>query len=269
MADRWAAIRLPMQQWQAPAELAAAVKAAWATHGEALITGPGTQFWREASNGADFALLLGAEAVRLADCDPPDVELRYRGHIVAVEVVEALQVGRRRGEEYAAEERIKAALRSGDPILPRDRAHARRVGLRTRSEAEQRAARRLRFGMELNEDERRILASLLADTDADDLVWEAPESELTEPDKTKVMCALARAARSKASRRYDPAFWLLIYLNPGFTFLSPDDVHALFAEGTDCAKDAFTEVWVLWNSSTYQAWRDGRRGNIVVHRPAA
>ncbi|HEV7267709.1 MAG TPA: hypothetical protein VGN83_22810 [Falsiroseomonas sp.] len=264
MARDWSALKDAMRQWQQPSEFREMVEAAHRAHGSILITDSDTKFWREAQNGADLALLLRAEGLRLGD-DPPDVELRLAGdpNPKKIEVVEALPSSRKRDAEYKQDARIVHALRSGTPILPKDLERARLLYVpELRSDDEKRAALGLRGGRELTEQDRAALAPLFAGTPPKNLVWDIAETDC--PGEQAVRESMVRNARNKAAKGYDRSYWLLIYLNPGFSSLSEDEIEALLATATEPARDAFAEVWVLWEKDAFQVWQAGRRGFRVL-----
>lgn len=61
---------------------------------------PGLQFFREAVNAADFAMALGCDLVRLGEEDQsPDFEISKAGVVKGYELTEAMEEGRRRGDE--------------------------------------------------------------------------------------------------------------------------------------------------------------------------
>lgn len=69
--------------------------------------------------------------------------------------------------------------------------------------------------------------------------------------------AIRCAAIAKVEKRYAGVANLLVYLNiPSFGARQAETVGS-FAECTAPAKDAFTEIWVLWNDRAYPVWRHG------------
>ena len=71
-----------------------------------------TQFWREMHVGMSCAALMHAEAIRLGD-DPPDVMLRCQGREIGLEIVDAMPLDRRRGDEFNTLGDLDAA---GEPL---------------------------------------------------------------------------------------------------------------------------------------------------------
>ena len=67
-----------------------------------VVTKPEFKFWREAANASAFASLIGARLVRLHDGERPDFAVNRDGLWEQFELTEALQPGRRRGDEYKA-----------------------------------------------------------------------------------------------------------------------------------------------------------------------
>lgn len=68
---------------------------------------------------------------------------------------------------------------------------------------------------------------------------------------------LRRVATSKAAKGYDPNVGLIIYLNlMEYGFMSRE-IEAAMQPCTAPAKDAFREVWVLWQKIAYPLWRQG------------
>ena len=71
--------------------------------------------------------------------------------------------------------------------------------------------------------------------------------------------AIKRACESKAAKRYTKKVGLLVLLNiPSFGARQEETV-ASFPDSTAPAKDAFTEVWVLWNNRAHLVWQAGQR----------
>jgi hypothetical protein len=262
-------LKQSMRVWQRPAELKVKLDAAWASYGASLITGRDTQFWRETTNGAEFAELVGAQAVRLGS-DPPDIELLLDGQVRQVEVVEALRGGRRRDQEYRQDARIEQALRGGEPIRATDRQRAGLVALPpARNEVERGATATLAAGVELTPEQALIVAQLLAERSPDTFLW-WPEPDELHLDEGKVArAALAGAAKTKAAKGYNPNFWLLVYLNPGMIFESSELVEGMLVEASEPARHAFSQVWVLWRGSAFQTWQAGERGRVTLRRADA
>lgn len=70
--------------------------------------------------------------------------------------------------------------------------------------------------------------------------------------------AIRARCMAKAAKRYDGRAALLIYLNISDFGTRHQEIVKSFPEATAPAKDAFTEVWVLWKARVYPVWRDGR-----------
>lgn len=68
---------------------------------------------------------------------------------------------------------------------------------------------------------------------------------------------LRDAAAKKANKDYEPGISLLIYLNLGEYGIRQKEIEAAMRPATACAKDAFLEVWVLWEGGAYLVWRLG------------
>ena len=87
-------------KWQTPTDLLAKVEEAGLTMGwEFVRGGDKSKYLREAWVLARGAALLGGSHVRLSQIDPPDGYLMIDNKVVAIEVTELIQKGRRRGDE--------------------------------------------------------------------------------------------------------------------------------------------------------------------------
>jgi hypothetical protein len=72
-------------------------------HSTAYFTDPRLQWLRDAWIADSFARAIGAHQVRLPEEPWPDFQIRYSdGAIVQYEATEAMQPGRKRGDEYRA-----------------------------------------------------------------------------------------------------------------------------------------------------------------------
>lgn len=97
-----------LREWRRINDFAAELDRIQAEHGDRAIEAPGLGFYRDAWIGVRCAQATGAVRVRLG-ADPPDIELGYPdGREMALEAVEALRAGRRRGDEIR-EDRAKEA----------------------------------------------------------------------------------------------------------------------------------------------------------------
>ena len=72
------------------------------------------------------------------------------------------------------------------------------------------------------------------------------------PDAIRARCL------AKAAKRYGGRAALLIYLNISDFGTRHKEIEECFPWATAPAKDAFTEVWILWKGRIYRVWRDGR-----------
>jgi len=89
---------------------------------------------------------------------------------------------------------------------------------------------------------------------------EREEAELDEGWQSRAAMApemLRRAATSKATKGYDPDVGLIIHLNLMEYGFKGREIEAAMQACTAPAKDAFREVWVLWQQITYPLWRHG------------
>lgn len=68
---------------------------------------------------------------------------------------------------------------------------------------------------------------------------------------------LEHAATSKAAKGYDPDIGLIILLNLTEHGFMRREIEAAMQPRTACAKDAFREVWVLWQGAVYPVWHCG------------
>lgn len=69
---------------------------------------------------------------------------------------------------------------------------------------------------------------------------------------------LRRAAIAKAAKGYDLDNGLIIHLNLMEHGFKAREVEAAMQPCTAAAKDAFREVWVLWQNAAYPLWRNGK-----------
>jgi len=73
--------------------------------------------------------------------------------------------------------------------------------------------------------------------------------------------------RAKVQKRYGGRAGLLIYLNWSDFGARHAEVEQSLLPATRIAKDAFTEVWVLWETQLYQTWRAGKAAKTVKDAP--
>jgi len=71
--------------------------------------------------------------------------------------------------------------------------------------------------------------------------------------------AIRRACESKAGKHYTKKVGLLVLLNIPSFGARQEETMASFPDSTAPAKDAFSEVWVLWNNRAYPVWNAGQR----------
>jgi hypothetical protein len=71
--------------------------------------------------------------------------------------------------------------------------------------------------------------------------------------------AIKQACESKAGKRYTKKVGLLVLLNIPSFGARQEETLASFSDSTAPAKDAFSEVWVLWNNRAYPVWNAGQR----------
>jgi hypothetical protein len=55
---------------------------------------------------------------------------------------------------------------------------------------------------------------------------------------------------------------LLIYLNIAEYGTMQKKIEGAMADATTVAKDAFSQVWVLWKSQLYLVWNNGERATL-------
>lgn len=80
----------------------------------------------------------------------------------------------------------------------------------------------------------------------------------------QVPAALEVAAELKAKKGYPKSARLVIYLNIGEYGIRQKEIEAAMAASTASAKDAFSQVWVLWKRRMYLVWNDAERTALVV-----
>ena len=68
---------------------------------------------------------------------------------------------------------------------------------------------------------------------------------------------LRAACERKAAKRYSGVAGLIIYLNFTEYGFRHREVANTFVPATSPAKDAFSEVWILWNDHGYLCWKNG------------
>ncbi len=78
---------------------------------------------------------------------------------------------------------------------------------------------------------------------------------------------LRAAAFKKAKKQYPSGTSLVIYLNGSEYGTMRDEIVAAIVPGTEPAKDNFKEIWVLWDSRAYLAWRNGKPLPHMLHPP--
>ena len=71
--------------------------------------------------------------------------------------------------------------------------------------------------------------------------------------------SIRRACERKATKRYTQKVGLLVLLNIPSFGAHQEETIASFPDSTAVAKDAFSEVWVLWNNRAYAVWAAGER----------
>jgi hypothetical protein len=74
----------------------------------------------------------------------------------------------------------------------------------------------------------------------------------------QVPARLKDAAERKAAKRYPVSASLLIYLNINEYGIRQAEIEACFGPTTDCARDAFKSVWILWKQRAYEVWPGDR-----------
>ena len=92
-----------LTKWRLPADFAARVdELNRNVPSHELLRSPNFNFLTEALALAEFLKLHPVEEVRLADLNAqhPDAYVRIGGEVIELEITEALNIGRRRGEEY-------------------------------------------------------------------------------------------------------------------------------------------------------------------------
>ncbi len=73
--------------------------------------------------------------------------------------------------------------------------------------------------------------------------------------------------RAKLAKHYSGRAGLLIYLNWSEFGARHAEIEKSFLAATAIAKNAFSEVWVLWKARLYRTWRDGEAAKIVKNAP--
>lgn len=76
--------------------------------------------------------------------------------------------------------------------------------------------------------------------------------------------ALRRAAAAKAGKGYPKTAGLVIYLNLSEYGWKRKEIEAVMHEATSPAKDAFREVWVLWDGRVYSVWNKSERAEASL-----
>jgi hypothetical protein len=69
---------------------------------------------------------------------------------------------------------------------------------------------------------------------------------------------LSASAAKKVRKDYDPSWGLVVLLNPSCAQSEISKIEAILSTATECAKDTFSEVWVLWKNRLYQTWQNGQ-----------
>jgi hypothetical protein len=80
----------------------------------------------------------------------------------------------------------------------------------------------------------------------------------------RVPTALRRAAAAKASKHYPKSAGLVIYLNIGDYGWKRKEIEAVLHGETSAAKDAFRDVWVLWDGRLYWVWDQSERAEAFL-----
>ena len=78
---------------------------------------------------------------------------------------------------------------------------------------------------------------------------------------------IKRRCRAKAKKFYAGRAGLLVYLNWSDYGARRAEIEGCFIGATAPAKNAFTEVWVLWGARLYRTWRDGNKAELVLNAP--
>jgi ribosomal protein L39E len=73
--------------------------------------------------------------------------------------------------------------------------------------------------------------------------------------------------RAKVDKHYPPTAGLLVYLNWGDYGTRHAEIEQSFLTATAIAKDAFTEVWVLWKARLYRTWSGGQAAALTKGAP--
>lgn len=68
---------------------------------------------------------------------------------------------------------------------------------------------------------------------------------------------MATVVGKKLSKKYDTATNLIIYVNLGCYGAYVDEGVPILREQTRAAKDAFQEIFVLWEGIVYSFWKAG------------
>jgi len=68
--------------------------------------------------------------------------------------------------------------------------------------------------------------------------------------------------KAKVEKHYSGRATLLIYLNWS-DFGWHNEIAHTFLDATSPAKDAFTEIWILWKTGIHRTWRDGIADPLV------
>jgi hypothetical protein len=101
-----------------PDEMERLVDEIKSTIGEYFHVQSGLTFVREAWVACRFAQARGADLVRLLRIDPPDCELIFKDRRERFEIVEAIELERRRSDEYNRD--IKRRERGEEPLFEND-----------------------------------------------------------------------------------------------------------------------------------------------------
>lgn len=76
--------------------------------------------------------------------------------------------------------------------------------------------------------------------------------------------ALRLAAKAKAKKGYPRSARLVIYLNIGEYDIRHNEIEAAMPDSTVSAREAFSQVWVLWKQRLYLVWSHGVQERLVV-----
>ena len=78
---------------------------------------------------------------------------------------------------------------------------------------------------------------------------------------------IRKRCKDKVAKHYSSRAGLLVYLNWNEFGVRHAEIERSFSAATASAKDAFTEVWILWKARLYRIWRDGLAAEMVKDAP--